>query len=77
MTPDSSSNKGRPRGLGRLAMPGALIIGALMLAGCGGGDDSPGASTSTMNQVAANQQGQNGNQPYVDPIAYSSNEVGS
>lgn len=81
MNPDSSSSKGRPRSVGRLAAPCALIVGVLMLAGCGGGDGSSGSSAaSAMNEVAANQQSQNGsqqgqnrNQPYVDPIAYSPN----
>ncbi|CAB3800939.1 hypothetical protein LMG28688_05279 [Paraburkholderia caffeinitolerans] len=81
MNPESSFNRGRPRSLGRLAAPGALVAVVLMLAGCGGGDSSTGVSgASAMNEVAANQQtpngstqAQNGNQRYVDPIAYSPN----
>ncbi|WP_433705921.1 S10 family serine carboxypeptidase-like protein [Paraburkholderia sacchari] len=81
MNPESSLNHGRRRSLVRLAAPCALVAGVLMLAGCGGGDSSTGVSgASAMNQVAANQQtpnsstqAQNGNQRYVDPIAYSPN----
>ena len=78
MKPDRSSSGSRARGLGRLAGPGALIIGMLILAGCGGGDSSPSASgASAMSQVSANAQAnaqqQPGNQPYTDLVAYSPN----
>ncbi|NLP63572.1 S10 family serine carboxypeptidase-like protein [Paraburkholderia sacchari] len=81
MNPESSLNHARRRSLVRLGAPGALVAGVLMLSGCGGGDSSTGVSgASAMNQVAANQQtpnsstqAQNGNQRYVDPIAYSPN----
>jgi carboxypeptidase C (cathepsin A) len=55
-----------------------LIAGALMLAGCGG-DGSPSSAVSNAMQQAAGQQNaaqqqpQAVNQPYSDPIAYSTN----
>ncbi|QCP52721.1 peptidase S10 [Trinickia violacea] len=83
MKPDRSSSGSRARGLGRLAGPGALIIGMLILAGCGGGDSSPSASgASAMSQVSANAQANAqsnaqshpaSQQPYTDPVAYSPN----
>ncbi|CAB3768172.1 S10 family serine carboxypeptidase-like protein [Paraburkholderia humisilvae] len=78
MKPDRSSCRGRSRGLARLALPGALITGVLMLAACGGGDGSPSsAAASAMQQANANQQTaaqpQVANQPYSDPIPYSTN----
>ncbi|WP_248557008.1 S10 family serine carboxypeptidase-like protein [Paraburkholderia terrae] len=79
MKPDRSISGSRPR-LGRLAASGAMILGLLVLAGCGGGDSSPASSaTSALSQAAANPQAlaqqqaqpQAANKPYTDPIPYS------
>jgi carboxypeptidase C (cathepsin A) len=78
MKPDGSSSGSRARRSGRLAGPGALILGMLILAGCGANDGGPlAAGTSAQSQVnasaKANSQSQPANQPYTDPVAYSSN----
>ncbi|WP_322045247.1 S10 family serine carboxypeptidase-like protein [Paraburkholderia sp. J67] len=79
MNADSHCSSRRARSLGRLAGPGVLIAGILMLAGCGGGDSGSGSAAATaMKQVAATEatqttQAPNANQPYTDPIAYSPN----
>ncbi|WP_415774610.1 S10 family serine carboxypeptidase-like protein [Paraburkholderia sp. J11-2] len=79
MHPESTSSVGCSRSRNPLRHTGAIAIGVLMLAGCGGGDGSPSSSAATaMNQVAASakaaaQTPNSSNQPYTDPIAYSPN----
>ncbi|TKC81425.1 peptidase S10 [Trinickia terrae] len=78
MKPDRSSNGSRRRHSVRLTATGALIVGMLILAGCGGGDGgSSSPATSALSQVSAkaqaDAQSQAANQPYVDLVAYSPN----
>ncbi|WP_180726987.1 S10 family serine carboxypeptidase-like protein [Paraburkholderia largidicola] len=78
MKPDRSISRSRPR-LGRLAGSGAMILGLLVLAGCGGGDGSPASSATSVLSQAANPQAlaqqqaqpQGANKPYTDPVPYS------
>ncbi|MFL9875067.1 S10 family serine carboxypeptidase-like protein [Paraburkholderia megapolitana] len=80
MKPDRSCTGNSYGRHGRLAGLGALTLGLMVLAGCGGGDS--GSSTSAANlKQAANAQASpaqdaksaSANQPYVDPVAYSMN----
>ena len=81
MHPDSEPSVGSSRSRCPLRHAGAIAIGMLMLAGCGGGDSSPSSSAaSALNQVSASAKAAaqttnspNANQPYTDPIAYSPN----
>ncbi|MEX3980308.1 peptidase S10 [Paraburkholderia sp. EG287A] len=80
MHPDSKSSVGSSRRGCQLRHAGAIAIGVLMLAGCGGGDSPSSPAASAMNQVSASAKAAaqtpnspNANQPYTDPIAYSPN----
>ncbi|MEX3948625.1 peptidase S10 [Paraburkholderia sp. EG287B] len=80
MHPDSKSRVGSSRSWCQLRHAGAIAIGVLMLAGCGGGDSPSTSAASAMNQVSASEKAAaqtsnspNANQPYTDPIAYSPN----
>lgn len=55
---------------GRLAAALGCIVGAALLAACGGGGDGASPVSSVARQ-AAQQDPQPANQPYVDPVAYS------
>ncbi|WP_395064757.1 peptidase S10 [Paraburkholderia silvatlantica] len=81
MHPDSKPSVGLSRSRSPLRQAGAIAIGVLLLAGCGGGDSSPTSSgASALNPVSASAKAAaqtpnspNANQPYTDPIAYSAN----
>ncbi|MEM5403816.1 MULTISPECIES: S10 family serine carboxypeptidase-like protein [Paraburkholderia] len=80
MHPDSKSSVGSSRTWCPLRHAGAIAIGVLMLAGCGGGDSPSSSAANAMNQVSASARAAaqtpnspNANQPYTDPIAYSPN----
>ncbi|MFT4066152.1 S10 family serine carboxypeptidase-like protein [Paraburkholderia sp.] len=77
MKPDRrSTGDGQIRRLSRIAAPGALALVVVILAGCGGADGGSSASVvpTSMAQVANQAQSPQSpaaNQPYTDPIAYS------
>ncbi|MEX4002211.1 peptidase S10 [Paraburkholderia sp. EG285A] len=80
MHPDSKPSVSSSRSWCQLRHAGAIAIGVLMLAGCGGGDSPSSPAASAMNQVSASAKAAaqtpnspNANQPYTDPIAYSPN----
>ncbi|WP_375541755.1 peptidase S10 [Paraburkholderia sp. CNPSo 3281] len=80
MHPDSKPSMGLIRSRCQLRHAGAIAIGVLMLAGCGGGDSPSSSAASAMNQVSASAKAAaqtpnspDANQPYTDPIAYSPN----
>ncbi|MCP3726075.1 peptidase S10 [Paraburkholderia sp. CNPSo 3272] len=80
MHPDSKPSVRSSRSRCQLRHAGAMAIGVLMLAGCGGGDSPSSSAASAMNQVSASAKtaaqtpnSPNANQPYTDPIAYSPN----
>ncbi|WP_406951002.1 S10 family serine carboxypeptidase-like protein [Paraburkholderia guartelaensis] len=80
MHPDSKPSVEFSRSWRELRHAGAIAIGVLMLAACGGGDSPTSSAASAMNQVSAsakaavqNSNSPNANQPYTDPIAYSPN----
>ncbi|MCX4165993.1 MULTISPECIES: peptidase S10 [Paraburkholderia] len=58
---------------GRLVVLGAMAIGVMALAGCGAGDGSSSSGSAANLKQTASQQSSppTGNQPYVDPVAYS------
>lgn len=79
MKPNRSSSGNGPGcspALGRLVGVGALLVGISLVTACGGDDGSPAASTLSANR-AVSAQTLPANQPYVDPVAYSSNAADS
>ncbi|MFM0290139.1 S10 family serine carboxypeptidase-like protein [Paraburkholderia megapolitana] len=75
MKPDRSCTGSEPRQQGRFAALGAIAIGVMVLAGCGGSDGGSSSSGAASLKQTANAQASppTGNQPYVDPVAYSMN----
>ncbi|MEQ5842809.1 peptidase S10 [Paraburkholderia acidicola] len=80
MKPDRSCTGNSYGRHGRLAGLGALTIGLMVLAGCGGGDSGSSSSAANLKQTANAQaspaqdaKSAAANQPYVDPVAYSMN----
>ena len=73
MKRDRSGTASDHRQHGRLAVLGAITIGVMALAGCGAGDgDSSSGNAANLKQTANSQSSPAaGNQPYVDPVAYS------
>lgn len=73
MKRDRSGTASDHRQHGRLAVLSALTIGVMALAGCGAGDgDSSSGNAANLKQTANSQSSPAaGNQPYVDPVAYS------
>ncbi|MGM3277038.1 S10 family serine carboxypeptidase-like protein [Ralstonia sp. 24A2] len=62
---------------GRLVGVGALLVGISLVTACGGDDGSPVASAASANQVDVSAKTVSTNQPYIDPVAYSSNGTDS
>ena len=72
----SGHGSGRPvraLTLGRQAGVGALLVGISLVTACGGDDGSSVASTASVSQADVSAKTVAANQPYVDPVAYSSN----
>ncbi|WP_436024334.1 S10 family serine carboxypeptidase-like protein [Trinickia sp. LjRoot230] len=75
MKPDRNSAVGCDGLWGRAVWVGVLVIGAMTLSACGGGDGASSATgvarQATPNASQLANQSQTVNRPYTDPIAYS------